>query len=90
MSHRFGDTQRELKELKELFVIVSKSGGLKYYRHDYVRYVVPVYRKNIKLEYRCSYNPEKGESIPAGKGTLINNSKFTVKQLLKGKVKSLK
>ena len=44
----------------------------------------------LKGKVNTWYNPEKGESIPAGKGTLINNSKFTVKQLLKGKVKSLK
>lgn len=44
----------------------------------------------LKGKVNTWYNSEKGESIPAGKGTLINNSKFTVKQLLKGKVKSLK
>lgn len=42
----------------------------------------------LKGKVNGQYDSDKGEYNTAGKGTLIQNSKFNVKQLLKGKVKA--
>ena len=44
----------------------------------------------LKGKVNSEYDPHKGADIPTGKGTLINNSKFTVQQLKKGKVNEKK
>lgn len=41
----------------------------------------------LKGKVNSEYNQEKGRS-PAGKGTLRNNSPFSIKDLQRGKVKS--
>lgn len=53
----YNSYKEEFNWVKGLFVIVSKRGGLKHYENDHIRYVVPVFHKNIKMEYRWSYNP---------------------------------
>ena len=44
----------------------------------------------LKGKVNSEYDPHKGADIPTGKGTFINNSKFTVQQLKKGKVNEKK
>lgn len=41
----------------------------------------------LKWKVNSEYNQEKGQ-IPAGKGTLRNNSPFSIKDLQRGKIKS--